>query len=169
MATRACRDCGEEYRPEAQVSECPDCGGPIEWREEAPPTGGPADGPHRAVFGSDRPGDLESAVQRLGAASIPFVVRAGRRYPFEVWVPAEHAKSAAAQLHGLTGTMVRTEEDFDPEKGYGRCPACGAAVTGTGEDCPGCGLAVGPVDAVDCKHCGAPCPPDTESCPSCGC
>src|SRR5688572_30068751 len=127
MATRQCRDCGEEYRPDAQASTCSDCGGPIEWSED--PAAGhtprtPPEGPYRAVHGGDRPVALEPAAKRLGAAGIPFVVRGGgRRHPWELWVPAEQLEAAQGHLADLPGTIAATSEAHDPEKGYGRCPA----------------------------------------------
>jgi hypothetical protein len=172
MATRQCRDCGEEYRPDAQASTCSDCGGPIEWTDdpsadETPRTS--PEGSYRAVFGGDRPATLEPAAKRLGMAGIPFVVRSGgRSHPWLLWVPSDHVETAREHLAELPGAMVATHEAYDPEKGYGRCPACDAEVTPDRPDCPGCGLAVGPVDSIPCKSCGAACDPNVETCPSCG-
>jgi hypothetical protein len=169
MATRQCRDCGEEYRPDAQASTCSDCGGPIEWHEDADGAPRPLpEGPYRAVHGGDRPADLETAARRLGAAAIPFRVQSGgRRHPWELCVPAELLETAQAQLANLPGAIAATQEAHDPEKGYGRCPACDTEVLRDSTDCPGCGLAVGPVDSVPCSACGAACDPNAETCPSC--
>lgn len=165
MHIRVCRDCGEEYRLDAQVSACADCGGPIESRDEAKASSAPAvpQGPYRRLFTGDRAAELDPAAERLGQAGIPFAVRGGKRHPLELWVPAASLKQAR-ELFGLSEEVVEEA----PPPGPRRCPACDAELTGAENDCPGCGLAVGALEAPTCEECGAPADPDGGACPSCG-
>ena len=171
MPSRACRECGEEYRPDATVTECSDCGGVIEWREDPTSSDAPAaqpDGPYRLVYKAEQASEMEPLAKRLGGASIPFAVRPGvGGFRFELWVPVSRVKAARETLGTLIGADTPAE-NADPAAGPSRCPACDAEITGSGEDCPGCGLAVGLVEASGCPECGAPCDPDVEACPSCG-
>jgi hypothetical protein len=178
MATRQCRDCGEEYRPDAQVSACSDCGGAIEWQDDSPrtpgspPPGTLPEGPYRALYRTEASAELEPLAKRLADSGIPFGVRggvnAGGGGRFVMWVSAAQIQAARTAVSDLLGDGVPVDEDFDPQQGYGRCPSCDAEVTPGVPDCPGCGLAVGPIDAVPCPSCGAACDPDAVTCPSCG-
>jgi hypothetical protein len=124
------------------------------------------------VYTSDHPSSLEPAAKVLGAASIPFAVRGGgRKGIFGLWVSVEHLSAAHAALMELPGPPNATEVGaFDSEKGgYSRCPACDAELRGGEQDCPNCGLAVGPIQSVLCEECGTVRDADVDLCPSCGC
>jgi predicted amidophosphoribosyltransferase len=163
---RVCRDCGEEYRPEAQ--RCADCGG--ELRDVFPGQEGPEGGDDAAVeplrteqelagyhelYRADRATDLPPLVERLREAGLE--CRLGELAPatrgapsrFALLVREADSRAALAAVADLLappgeGADVHAVEvHFDRERGYVQCPACGAAPPTGATECPDCGLALG--------------------------
>jgi hypothetical protein len=161
MHVRVCRECGEEYRPDA--ARCADCGGELEdrWGEEsaeapgarrAPPAG-PADPAVETeiVHASAYLPDLTPLADALVQAGIGFrllprralgdeegrgfvlaVAHADRDRALEILAP-QLAPDAADSHRAL-------QREFHPEQGYARCPACGAGLRPGLPECPECGL-----------------------------
>jgi hypothetical protein len=168
MDVRVCRDCGEEYRLDAPVQSCSDCGGPLESREHPNPIAaedpdedwdGAAAELLRLHVGGSRH-EIAPLVERLAAAGIRFWVRA-RVNAFEVHVnPDDYERAmserrAALQLDG----GVDIESSFDAATGYAQCPACGARLEPSHGDCPECGLTLRSEEDEDhgshsCERCG---------------
>ena len=158
MHVRRCRACGEEYRPE--IATCVDCGGPLEdvddelvpFEARAPKDAAvafvrrPPEG-YVSVYVTREFREIDSFVERLEAAGIPLHVqdvpgeRGHSASTYAVMVPeaeALAARRAIAPLQGMDPEDV--EREFDPEQGYGKCPACSSEIpTGTAA-CPECGL-----------------------------
>src|SRR5688500_12437243 len=145
MQIRVCRDCGEEYRLDAAVSECSDCGGPIETRTESGSVeGGPANaavtpsastGPYRRLYAAGRAAELEPLAERLGRARLPFNVRTGR-HGFELWIPVGETERARELLPEWLAATTDDNSEALPEGGPVRCPACEAEVPAGSVDCP---------------------------------
>lgn len=174
MQIRACRDCGEEYRLDAQVEECVDCGGPIETHEEGeaqgqpPPPAAQVAAPYRRLYGADRASDIEPMAKALGGAGVPFAVRNGR-HTFELWIPApETARAREVLAEWLGPPPTESDENFDLESGHARCPACDTELAKGAAECPECGLAVGAMEPTHCLDCEASLEPGQDRCPSCG-
>jgi ribosomal protein L40E len=157
---RVCRDCGEEYRPEAV--RCADCGGVLEDRfegEEGATAGAAERGEevvaelagYRALFLTPHAADLVPMAERLREGRIdyrlaeqPGVGGAPPRYALLV-----RDEDAAGALSALAD-LVAPHEDaagvhavvtrFDAEHGYVLCPACGARTAPGAAECPECGL-----------------------------
>ena len=173
MQIRACRDCGEEYRPDAPVSECSDCGGPIETRAEGGESGQTqgrpapdAAGPYRRLYAAGAAAELEPLAERLGRARIPFNVRTSR-HGFELWIPVSEKAHAREVLGDLLPAATEENTEVTGEPGPVRCPACDTEVAAGTVDCPECGLAVGAIEAYECPECGDKIDPETSLCPSC--
>jgi rRNA maturation endonuclease Nob1 len=158
MRVWVCRDCGEEYRLDAAVQSCSDCGGLLETRNGPDPSDDQEDGEHsegeedRAeeepppdllrlhVGGSGQ--EIAPLLERLAAAEIRFWVRA-RVNAFEVHVKPDDYERAMEQRAALNaGGGVDAESRFDAATGYVQCPACGEPLDVSHADCPGCGLAL---------------------------
>jgi hypothetical protein len=146
MPIRACRDCGEEYRPDAEVSICADCGGPIETvdPDAARTAAAPADlaqGPYVLVGFAETAADIAPVAERLRAAGIPFGAR-GSTNRFELWVPESHAAAARAERKKLLASWGgEAAAETEPADGPGRCPGCDAELSADAEECSECGLA----------------------------
>ncbi len=145
---RVCRDCGEEYRPEAV--RCADCGGALEDRFEGEEA---ATAPaaerseevaselvgYRVLFLTPRAADLVPMAERLREGRIDYRLAeqpgagegAPPRYALLVRdADAAVALSALADLvapHEDAAGFHAVETRFDGERGYVECPACGAA------------------------------------------
>jgi Zn finger protein HypA/HybF involved in hydrogenase expression len=165
---RVCRDCGEEYRPEVQ--RCADCGGELRdvfpgqegesLEAEADPAVEPAlsdqdlSGYH-VLYQADRATDLPPMVERLREGGLE--CRIGELGPsapgapprFVLLVPEGESRAALAAVADLvappeSGADVHAvEAHFDSERGYLRCPACGAEPPKGAVECPECGLGLG--------------------------
>ncbi len=141
MSVRACRECGEEFRPGVVV--CSDCGGVVEDRadEAEPARGGGFEAPSLsredlvAVAEGQEAGDIEPAARRLGEAGVPFAV-SGAVHRFRLLVDAQDAARARIALEPEQG-------DAASEEALTRCPACGAALAHGARECPDCGLGLG--------------------------
>jgi ribosomal protein L40E len=162
MHVRICRDCGEEYRPEAV--RCADCGGELEDRKpgeepEAPPPE-PDEAPvdaagHRALFLTPRAAELVPLAERLRETRIEY--RLAQQPAPAAGAPARYAllvrdEDAAGALSALADLLApdepaegirAVETRFDPGRGYVQCPACGAEPPPGADECPGCGLGLG--------------------------
>ena len=189
VRVRVCRDCGEEYRPEAV--RCADCGGDLEDRfvdDEAgwsgPATPGAATAPaapdlsgHRAVFVSGFAADLVPLAERLREAAIGFhfaerpADSEGHAARYSLLVPEGDVAAARRALRPLLGTEgEELEEDTHDETGrsHRRCPACKTDLTPDLAECPGCGLGLGPGEGGSCPRCGSPVGEGDSACPTCG-
>ncbi len=144
---RVCRECGEEFRPEAVV--CSDCGGALEDRDDASPLAHPTP-QDAAPLVATRPdlvtvaegaeaGEVEPFARQLGEAGIAFAV-SGAIHQFRVLVdPADAAR--AREALGL---------DAVPESvPLSACPACGAALPAGAGECPECGLGLSGPEPVE--------------------
>ena len=160
MHVRVCRDCGEEYRPEAV--RCADCGGELEDRfgdeSEAVPAQETAAADlagHRVLFLTPRAADLVPMAERLREAGIEYRLAeqpgtaegAPARYALLVReADAESALRTLAEIvapHEDSEGLHALETRFDAEHGYLECPACGARTAGGAVECPECGLGLG--------------------------
>lgn len=147
MHVRVCRECGEEFRPEAVV--CSDCGGALEDRDDANPGAAGATAAPAALVAT-RPdlvpvaegteaGEVEPFARQLGEAGIAFAV-SGAIHQFRVLVDPADAPRARAVL-GL---------DAVPESvALTACPACGAALPAGAGECPECGLGLSSPEPVE--------------------
>lgn len=161
MHVRVCRDCGEEYRPEAV--RCADCGGELEDRygdeagarateEEATP---PDLSGHRVLFLTPRAADLVPLAERLRESGLAYRlaeqpgVGEGAPSRFALLVKETDALAALRELaellspHEEADGLHAAESRFDSERGYLECPACGARTAPGGAECPECGLGLG--------------------------
>jgi ssDNA-binding Zn-finger/Zn-ribbon topoisomerase 1 len=162
---RVCRDCGEEYRPEAV--RCADCGGELEDRiggeggataEAAPRDEPPASelAGYRALFLTPRAADLVPMAERLREEQVEY--RLAEQPGVGEGAPPRYAllvreADAAGALRALAD-LVAPHEDaegihavetrFDVERGYVECPACGARTDPGAAECPECGLGLAP-------------------------
>jgi uncharacterized Zn finger protein (UPF0148 family) len=164
---RACRECGEEYRPGVLV--CADCGGEVVVRgneakapaaaSEAAEHEAPAALPH-PLFVSARAQDVVPMCDRLREHGIEHRLTEERgtadgappRYGISVREEdAAAALAAVADLIGLHegGDVRAVAQGFDPERGYRQCPACGAAPPAGAIECPECGLGLGAPEAAE--------------------
>lgn len=161
---RACRDCGEEYRPGVLV--CADCGGEVvlRGREAAPAAAAPEpEAPSELahpLFVSARAQDVVPMCERLRERGIEHRLTeqpatsdgAPPRYGISVREEAAaEALAAVADLIGLHegGDVSAVAQGFDPERGYQQCPACGAAPPRGALECPECGLGLGAAEAEE--------------------
>jgi ribosomal protein L40E len=169
ISVKVCRDCGEEYRPEAV--RCADCGGELEERlldetgavvgDEAPLGGGdsateetapPAD--HQMVFVTPRAAELVPLAEALRERELPYrlVERPGRVEgappQYALLVPKAEVPQALSALEPLIGSggeggAPPVDARFEPERGYLSCPACGAEQPPGALECGECGLGLG--------------------------
>ena len=163
---RACRDCGEEYRPGVLV--CADCGGEVVARGgEAVATAAVTIPEPEAtaalahpLFVSARAMDVVPMCERLRERGIEHRLTEQRgeadgtppRYGISVREQdAATALAAVADLIGLHegGDVRAVAQAFDPEHGYLKCPACGASPPKGAVECPECGLGLGSVEAAE--------------------
>ncbi len=190
---KICRECGEEYRPEAL--RCADCGGELEERfldetgeivaPDAPadPVGEqdatelPAD--HRVVFVTPRAADLVPLAEALRESRLPYRLaeqpgRAEHAPPqYALLVPDAEAAAALRTLAPFLAAegeadLAHVETRFEAEQGYVQCPACGATRPPGAAECPECGLGFGSDAPAACPRCGAPVADPEAGCPACG-
>lgn len=192
---KVCRECGEEYRPEAL--RCADCGGELEERfldetgavlapegAEAEETEDVAAGPpadHRVVFVTPRAADLVPFAEALRESDVPYRLAEqpprveGAPPQYALLVPQGEATAALRALAPLLAPegeadVAHVETRFEPERGYVHCPACGAAQPPGAAECAECGLGLGGDEegTTSCARCGAPMPDPEAGCPTCG-
>ena len=191
---KVCRECGEEYRLDAL--SCSDCGGELVVRQldedggvvepeedqQEPTAAGTDLADHRAIFVTPRAADLIPLAEALRDDGIRYrlaeqpakAAGAGPRYA--LLVPDLEVAAALRTLaplvapHAGADDVQSVEARFEPERGYVRCPACGADQAPGATECPACGLGLGVGDegGKACAHCSAPLPDGEASCPSCG-
>lgn len=152
------------------MGTCAECGGPLEDRLQAPGWGteevaAPAQTPpaardlppgnYETLYFSYAEEDLQPVADRLGRRSIPFRIdtldegRRTCRSRYELKVRDEERQAAREELLQLMGgdaslQQARSlDQDFDPESGYCRCPACSAELKQGQDSCHDCGLALG--------------------------
>jgi ribosomal protein L40E len=187
---RICRDCGEEYRPDAV--RCSDCGGELEDRQldddgnpiddDEPETPPAPTVERRIVFVAPRASEVVPLAEALREAGIEYHLAeqppadegAGARYA--LLVAEEDAARALSALAPLIAPEEANEElsavesRFEPGRGYLACPACGAAQSPGATECADCGLTLGVAEegAPACARCNAPLPEPGAACPACG-
>jgi ribosomal protein L40E len=190
---RVCRECGEEYQPEAVL--CSDCGGELELCEldvdgnairpagEAPAS--PAAAPvleRRIVFVAPRAAEVVPLAETLQEAGIEYhlaeepATAEGASARYALLVAEEDAEAALRALAPLIAPdeehseLHAVESRFDKDRGYVECPACGAAQPKGAVECAECGLAFGAAEegAAVCARCSAPLPQPGAKCPACG-
>lgn len=187
---RVCRDCGEEYRPDAQ--RCSDCGGELEDRqlddegnqitEAEEETAAPAAAVSRVVFVSSQAAEVVPLAEALREAAIEFHLAEQR--PTAEGAPPRYAllvrEEDAAEAERALGSLDASEAEragpgaTDAGLGVGHgdaeCPACGSARPPGARECPECGLALAAAEegAPVCARCNAPLPEPGASCPACG-
>ncbi len=164
---RVCRDCGEEYRPEAV--RCADCGGELEDRlldedgnpiepegTEAPPAPVPVNS--RVLFVTSQAAEIVPLAEALREAPIEFHLAERPATPeggaarYALLVREEDAAAAERVLGSLITTEEAEEEQaadshFVPGQGYTECPACGASQPQGAVECSECGLTLGATEA----------------------
>ncbi len=200
VSVKICRDCGEEYRP--QAVRCADCGGELEERlldetgavvgGEEPETGGDApteeEGPpahHQVVFVTPRAAELVPLAEALRASDLHYRLAEqpghgeGAPPQYALLVPEVEVPSALSALSPLLApggeaNLAEVEARFEPDRGYLRCPACGADQAPGATECGECGLGLGNgrAEAEEgtpiCAQCGATLPDPRAECPACG-
>jgi hypothetical protein len=182
MHVRVCRDCDEEYRLDAPITNCPDCGGEIvarEVRDKSSPSSETSDDEDDGlsdpgeelvpVHNVERSRDIEPFGAAFNEAGIPFRV-SHSPFGFALMVRTSDRDRAEAAL----APLLRTEHSeaaaahFDAERGYQRCPACQTEITAGEPECAECGLKVGGFEPAPCARCGAKCASEDGPCASCG-
>ncbi len=194
---RRCPQCGAEYRPE--ILRCADCGVELElrWEEEdprfappessaeMPPESEPPPGDYRSLYSSGEITDLQPLVDGLRNRGIPFRIDVVQLEPaeasprprarYDLLVRREEREAATEALSRLgrgeltPELLVAVDRDFDPQRGYSRCPACSASLPDGVEECPDCGLVLGTDrESAICSACGGGVGPADDVCPHCG-
>jgi hypothetical protein len=176
---RHCLICHEDYRPE--IVRCAECGALLEDRDDDLPadaSGGrdPATAEERDLPEGFEPihttrdlDDLPPLADGLIASGIDCRIREAHRnrqiVGYRLFVHAKDRVAAATTLQTLLRPHVETE--FDPERGYARCPACDRPLQPRAAECPECGL---PLVAAEetCPECGAAVDAGADHCGTCG-
>ncbi len=193
---RVCRECGEEYRPEAV--RCADCGGELEDRQ-LDDDGNPIPGEgsvapaapaapaatlieRRIVFVAPRAAEVVPLAEALREAGIEYhlaeqpATAEGASARYALLVAEEDAAGALRALAPLIASddehegLHALESRFEPGRGYVECPACGTAQPPGAAECAECGLTLGAAEegAAVCARCSAPLPEPGATCPACG-
>lgn len=190
---RICRDCGEEFRPEA--TRCSDCGGELELREldedgnplaPAAPAGAAVAEPvrleRRIVFVTARAAEVVPLAEALQESGIEYhlaeqaATAEGGAARYALLVAEDDAEAALRALAPLIapeeehGELHAVESRFEAGRGYVECPACGAAQPPGAAECAECGLTLGAAEegASVCARCSAPLPEAGARCAACG-
>ena len=151
MHVRVCHDCGEEYRLDAAVQSCSDCGGLLETRDRSDPSGEAQDDQEDGEPGESElllvhvggsAHEIAPLLERLAAVEIRFWVRA-RVNSFRVHVKSDDYERAMSEQRATLNIDggADVESGFDAT-GYVQCPACGEHLDVSHTDCSGCGLAL---------------------------
>ena len=179
MHIRHCANCHEDYRPE--IVRCADCGALLEDRDDelalhadggrAPATADERDLPEgfESIHTSRDLDDLPPLADGLIAAGIDCRIREAHRdrqiVGYRLLVHTKDRAAATAALQTLLHPHVETE--FDPERGYARCPACDSSLQPRAAECPECGLPLVAAE-VACPECGATVDASADHCGACG-
>ncbi len=193
---KLCRDCGEEYRPEAV--RCADCGGELEDRllgedgnpiapqetEAAAAAPGEELSNHRIVFVTHRAAELVPLADALRADGVPYRLAerparaegAAASYALlvaeDAVVDALRALAPHVAPEHEAADVEGVEDRFEAERGYRSCPACGAEQPPGAAECAECGLGLGgssgEEEVATCAHCGAPLAEPDRPCAACG-
>lgn len=193
---RRCQECGIDYRPD--ITYCTDCGGElVTCREEEDPRFEPP--PHRSLPfdvpeappGEYRPlyftyevDQLRPLMEALNTRGIPYRVESTPLDPnrpksphqrHELAVREEERAAAREEMSQLPGTEMSLDQveapdrDFDPKRGYSRCPACSNSLSPGSQSCSECGLTLSTEEQpIACSECGEEVGPSADTCPSCG-
>lgn len=160
--TKMCPDCGAEYF--AYVKECSRC--MVELVASSEITGGaprkkhPSEGLVCIEDGSyERANELAWQLREKGFdATVLRAPYASCGGGFGVFVEQDIARDAARYRDELIKQATAGLDEAEAKLKAGLCPACGAALMGSSEECPDCGLFVGAKE--DCEGDG--------SCGGCG-
>ncbi|HBG46708.1 MAG TPA: hypothetical protein DDW94_06915 [Deltaproteobacteria bacterium] len=162
--TKVCPECGAEFF--AHVNVCNRCDtelvSPEEMRGPSPRPATPGnEGLVCLEEGTyDRANELAWALRSDGfEVTVLRAPASSCKGGFGVFVDREVAVDAAARVDELWKRSNPEIADAEERLKKGLCPACGAALMGSSEECPDCGLFVGVADD-DCSGDG--------SCGSCG-
>lgn len=162
--TKICPDCGAEYF--AYVKECNRCLSELvpaeEMRGPAPSNAKrhPSDGLVCIEDGSyERANELAWQLREKGFdATVLRAPAASCGGGFGVYVEQGIAREAALYRDELARKLNGGLEEAEAKLRAGICPACGAALMGSSEECPDCGLFVGASDGCEgdgsCGGCG---------------
>jgi ribosomal protein L40E len=179
---KICRDCGEEYRP--QALRCTDCGGELEERQldddgtlfdpepvgeaeaAAQAEGAPqAEAAGRVLFVTPRANELVPLAEALRAEGLAYHLlerpahREGAAPSYALVVPEDVAAAALRTLAPLVAPghdaaeVEGIEARFEPERGYVRCPACAAEQPPGAAECGECGLTLGTLEEEELAAC----------------
>lgn len=160
--TKVCPDCGAEFF--AYVKECSRC--MVELVPASEITGGaprkkhPSEGLVCIAEGSyESANDLAWQLREKGFEVTVLRSPAGScGGGFGIFVDQAIAKDAVRYRDELSRKMSAGLDEAEEKLRQGLCPACGAKLMGSSEECPDCGLFVGSTD--DCEGDG--------SCGGCG-
>lgn len=163
--TKICPDCGAEFY--AYVKECSRCMSELVPAEEirgsskANAKKHPSDGLVCIEDGSyERANELAWQLREKGFdATVLRAPAASCKGGFGVFVDQSIARPAALYRDALVKKLNGGLEEAEAKLRAGICPACGAALMGSSEECPDCGLFVGST-GDDCEGDG--------SCGGCG-
>ena len=182
---RHCPRCDTDYRPE--IETCAECGGELDTRPENPPPASPAPpdlppGDYQSLFYCGEIRDLEPLAEALARNDIPFQIDATKdegvtlvpHSRFDLKVRDEEREKAREILSSLPEAADlqladdAAEKDFEPGRGYRRCPGCASTLPFGALKCPECGLALeGSLEPLVCSKCGWEVSTADIACPNC--
>lgn len=162
--TKVCPDCGAEYF--SYVKECNRCAVELvssslmRGGEPAPRHKHPSEGLVCIEEGSyERANELAWQLREKGFDATVLRAPAGScGGGFGVYVEQAIARDAAGYRNHLINQLNAGLDEAEEKLRQGICPACGAALMGSSEECPDCGLFIGVKE--DCEGDG--------SCGGCG-
>ena len=192
---RHCPRCGIDYR--SDIIYCSDCGGELETRQEETdrrfdpppsanhpiPTPDIPPGEYRSIYYNYDIAHLRPLAEALSQRGVPFriditsIERTGTwsASRFDLCIRDQDRRAAGEELARLPHMGVPAESfesvdrDFDPDRGYHRCPACGTDIPSHRAECPDCGLTLrSEPEPMTCSRCNRPVSQEDERCPSCG-
>lgn len=73
---------------------------------------------------------------------------------YGIFVEQTIAREAVTALEALQDRLYPELKEAAERLSQGLCPACGAALMGSGDECPDCGLFLGETGGGDCGGCG---------------
>jgi hypothetical protein len=160
MEPKVCPECRDEYVHSASV--CRECGVALvteseltdDEAEELPPI------EELVCIRASSVGWAMALSERLAVAGIPHRIEAardpddeggrgrpGHNLPYGVFVLEQDVAAAAAIDAEHTESQIPDmPRDFDPTAESEDCPACGDPIDESASECPGCGLALIPLE-----------------------